>query len=65
MDFLEANAPLPDLYDYYDCCDYPFNFQLLNLPLEANTFANVIDDWISNVPGNSTPNWVVSILIVC
>ena len=61
VDFLETSPDLPiqDNILFYECSDYPFNFQFISMPLNASTFAASIDEWIQNVPSDSAANWVV------
>ena len=61
---LEAYLPMEDLAEYYNCGDYPFNFQLieaLGSPPKASEVKTAIDSFLAIVPPGRKANWVVSI----
>jgi alpha-glucosidase len=59
----EIYLPIERLVTYYgeNCCgaQLPFNFQLLNLPWEAERIKRSIDTYEALLPAGGWPNWVV------
>lgn len=70
--FTEAYTNLEDTIRFYTDEEgnmgshFPFNFFLisdLTLTSTAQDFKNTIDSWISMMPADATPNWVVSFIL--
>ena len=63
---LEAYLPIAEQVKYYNCSDFPFNFNLIGMrpadlrPLSAQSVLHQIHTWLDNTPKEKVPNWVVS-----
>src|SRR5690606_5974371 len=60
----EVYLPIQRLMAYYGHdnrgAHLPFNFQLIQLPWNAQDIATAIDQYEGALPGESWPNWVLS-----
>ena len=59
-----VEASSPDPYKYYDCSDFPFNFDFLgfdHLPVQASEVQNKINTWLWNTPLRHKANWLVNV----
>ena len=62
VEALSADLSVESLMQYYDVCDFAFNFNLivhLFEPLTAEDLNAQIHDWLDNLPAGKTANWVV------
>lgn len=59
----EIYLPVGQLVDYYGDnragLHLPFNFELVRMPWNARTIANVIDKYEAALPNGAWPNWVL------
>ena len=59
----EVYLPVDRLVTYYgaagDGCHLPFNFQLIEVPWQAETIAATIDAYEAALPAHGWPNWVL------
>ena len=58
---LETDLDIPQVMQYYDCGDIPFNFNLarhINSEVSAQKIKFEIDQWLDSMPVSETPNWV-------
>ncbi len=58
---LEVYLPPEENAEFYAVSDYPFNFELVEMPLppDAEIIEDIINDVIRVVPEGKVPNWVV------
>ena len=62
VEALSDKLTTSDLMNYYEVCDFPFNFNFvvhLNGQTSAEEIENQILDWMTNLPKGKTANWVV------
>ncbi len=62
VEALSADLSVESLMQYYDVCDFAFNFNLivhLAEPLTAQDVDQQVHDWLDNLPDGKTANWVV------
>lgn len=58
----ETYLPIPKLMNYYgqnDECHLPFNFGLITTPFSPSAFAEYINKYLSALPPDAWPNWVL------
>jgi alpha-glucosidase len=59
----EIYLPNEDLVLYYgrngDECHMPYNFQLIDMPWQANTIREAVDAYEASLPPGAWPNWVL------
>lgn len=62
VEALSADLSVQDLMQYYDVCDFAFNFNLivhLPSPVTAVNIEQQVRDWLVNMPNGKTANWVL------
>lgn len=64
---LEAYLPTDELIVYYECSDYPFNFDFITrlptgVPVTAQGIYDIISDWTGSSTEGKVVNWVVGML---
>ena len=60
---LQVSLSLEEQVEYYNCGDYPFNFQLtklLSTPPSALEVKRAIESFLLMVPTDRQSNWLVS-----
>ena len=65
--FLDVTLPVDEEVEYYQCSDFPFNFDFIynvRSPVQASDVAVVINNWASKVPNDKPNNWVVRVTII-
>jgi len=58
---LETDLGSPEIMEYYDCGDIPFNFQLargIKDNVSAVMIKELVEQWIDNMPTDKIANWV-------
>lgn len=63
VEALSADLSIQDLMQYYDVCDFAFNFNFvvhLDSEITNEKVLAQILDWMNNMPQGKTANWVVS-----
>ena len=61
VDMVEVYLPNSEAAEYYQCSDFPFNFQFIfyDEAINADAIKTKIEDWLSNLPEGAKANWVV------
>jgi len=58
---LETDLSSPEIMQYYDCGDIPFNFELargIKNNVSAVLIKNLVEQWMDNMPHDKIANWV-------
>ena len=58
---LETDLGVPEVMDYYQCGDIPFNFNLarnLGADITAGKLLDEIQHWLGSMPDGEVANWV-------
>ena len=58
---LETDLGIPEVMDYYQCGDIPFNFNLarnLGSDITAEKVLEQVDAWLESLPGDGVADWV-------